>query len=292
MRKLKTPLRLIVLVLLAAATQASPQTVQSDPPTRQMVVHQTRKSGNSRSALATVPAALPGLCFQPGVGWRRNLPEQPGVPATGETNAPIAHGVNGSTGMAGPQSIDDRLFGDRLLSATQPNSTECAGISTNQRGLETGVEKFTNLNLSGPLRSPGSTKPGTLTALQVNSPHHGHGGAGRARVTPGIMPSTHFALGNREDTNPDQVGIRAYHAYISSIKLRRWIRNAPDFRTRSKLQQLENPPQSHKARVDTKKGARAGRPREGERVSRSSSRKSDASDQAQNPQALPAGADR
>ena len=62
------------------------------------------------------------------------------------------------------------------------------------------------------------------------------------------------------DEHSDQVGDRAFHAYISPIKLRRLIRNAPDFRTRMKLQQLQNNPATQfdtKRRSIRKTGQRA-----------------------------------
>ena len=94
------------------------------------------------------------------------------------------------------------------------------------------------------------------------------------------MPSapTHFASEAGPDEHSDLVGERAFHAYISSIKLRRLIRNAPDFRTRMKLQQLQNNPATklHHARVDTKTGQMASRPLQGEHVRATSLRRSDA----------------
>ncbi len=293
-------LRISLLVLLAAAVEASPQTAQSGLPTSQVAARQTRKSGNSRSALAaaTNPTALPGLCFQPGVGWQRILPEQPGVPATRGTNAPIAGQVSGSTGVASPQAIDNRSSSDRSSSAKQARSAECAGISTHQGLLGAGGERFAILNRSGTSRSAGSPNPGTLTSFQVNAPYHAHSSAGPESVsmTPSAMPSapTNFASEAGPDEHSDQVGVRAFHAYISSIKLRRLIRNAPDFRTRIQLQQLEKNPttQLHKARVATKKGATARRPLKGERASESSWRGSVDPDQPRDPRTLVSGADR
>jgi hypothetical protein len=272
MRKLNAPLALSLLMLLASAIQAIPQTVPSDPKTGQMLVHQPRKPG-SRSALAAAPSALPGLCFEPGVGWRHNFPAQPGLPRESNTLA-----GNGSTG--GPPSNADRPFGDRLRTQ-QTRSTECTGVSRNEEVL------------SATLPSAGSTKPRTRASLQAHAQHHAHGSTALAKGTPGFMPSApgYSAAENKPDTNPDQSSIRTYHAYISSIKLRRLIRNAPDFKTRIQLQQLENHPakQLHRARAGTTKGAR---PREGERLSRSSSRKSDASAPAQDAHARLSGTDR
>jgi hypothetical protein len=272
-----------LLVLLAAAPEASPQTAQSGPPTRQVAVRKTGKLGNNGSSLATgtTPGPLPGLCFQPGVGWQSILPEPPGVPAKPGTNGSIGLEVSRSTSVANAQSIYARSS-----SAKQAYAAECSGNSINKKTLGAGVEKFTILNRPQAMRSAGSTKPGTVTSLHVNSPYHNapyhaNGSAGLESVgmTPGAMPTTpaYFASEAESDAHPDEVGVRAFHAYTSSIKLRRLIRDAPDFRTRIKLQQLQNNPatQPHKARVGIKTGAAAGRPLEGERANRTSSRRSD-----------------
>jgi hypothetical protein len=283
MIELRTKLLACLLMWLAAIPEASPQTAQSGPPTRQVVVRKTGKSGNNRSSLATgtTPGPLPGLCFQPGVGWQTIPLEPPGVPATPGTNGSIGLEVSRSTSVANAQSIHARSS-----SAKQAYAAECAGNSINKKALGAGAEKLTTLNRPQAMRSAGSTKPGTVTSLHVNSlyhnsPYHANGSAGLESVgmTPSAMPPapTYFSSEAESDAHPDQVGVRAFHAYTSSIKLRRLIRNAPDFRTRIKLQQLQNNPatQLHKARVVTKTGAAAGRPLQGEHASRTSSWRSD-----------------
>jgi hypothetical protein len=286
MIELRTRILVGLLVLLAAIPEASPQTAQSGPPTRQVVVRKTGKLGNKGSSLATgtTPRPLPGLCFQPGVGWQTILPEPPGVPATPGTNGSIGLEVSRSTSVANAQSIYARSS-----SAKQAYAAECAGNSINKKALGAGVEKFTILNHPQSMRSAWSTKPGTVTSLHMNSPYHNssyhaNGSAGLESVgmTPSAMPPapTYFASEAEPDLRSDQVGVRAFHAYISSIKLRRLIRNAPDFRTRIKLQQLQNNPvtQLHKARVFTKTGAAARRPLQSERANGTSSRRSDTHD--------------
>jgi hypothetical protein len=142
---------------------------------------------------------------------------------------------------------------------------------TDKKGLGAGVEALAILHPNRTIRSAGSAKTGTVTSLQV-TPFHPNGSAGlnSMRMTPSAMPSA--------DEHSDQVGERAFHAYISSIKLRRLIRNAPDFRTRMELQQLQNKPPTklHHARVDTKTGQVTGKPLQGERVRATSLRRSDA----------------
>ena len=162
MSKLRTQLLVSLLLLLAANTEASPQTAQSGPPAGQVVSRQTRKAGNSRSSLATgaTPGTVPGLCFQPGVGWQRIPPEPSGVPAKLGTHASPGLEASGSTSVANPQSIDARSS-----SAKQAHSSECGGISTNQKALVAGAEKFTIFNRPASIRSAGLTKPGTVPSL-------------------------------------------------------------------------------------------------------------------------------
>jgi len=290
MIELRTRILLGLLTLLAAAPEASPQIAQSGLPTRQAALRRTGKFGKNGSSPATGP--MPGLCFQPGVGWQSILPGPPGVPATPGTNGSIGLEVSRSTSVANAQSIDARSS-----SAKQVYAAECAGNSINKKALGADVEKFTILNRPQSMRSAGSTKPGTVTSLHVNSPYHANGSAALepAGMTPSAMPPnpTYSASEAESDARSDQVGVRAFHAYISSIKLRRLIRNAPDFRTRIKLQQLQNNPatQLRKARVVTKTGAGDWRPLQGESANRTSSRRSDTHDRPRdNPRTLPSGA--
>jgi hypothetical protein len=285
MIKLRTRILVGLLALLAAAPEVSPQTAQSDPPTKQVVVRKTGKSGSNRSSGATgaTPGALPGLCFQPGVGWRSILPEPPGVPATLEKNTSIGLAERGSASGANPQSVYARFS-----NAKQAQSAECAGNPITKKTLGAGVGKFTILNRPRTIRPVGATKPGTVTSLHVNSPYHANGSASAMPPAP-----TYFASEAESDARSDQVGVRAFHAYISSIKLRRLIRNAPDFRTRIKLQQLQNNPatQLHNAKVSAKTGAAARRPLQGERANRTSLWRSDTHDRPRdNPRKLLSGA--
>jgi hypothetical protein len=277
MIELRTRILCGLLVLLAAAPAAIPQTAQSRAPTRQVAVRKIGKSENNGSSPApgAIPGALPGLCFQPGVGWQRILPEPPGAPATPGTNTSIVLAERGSASGANPESLYDRFS-----NAKQVQSAECAGNSANKKALGAGVD-FTILNHPQTIRRAGSTKPATVTSRHVTPPYHAHGSAGleAVRMMPSAMPPapTYFASENESNARSDQVGVRAFHAYTSSIKLRRLMRNAPDFRTRIKLQQLQNNLVTlpHQTRVDTETGAAASRPRHGERANRTSSRRSD-----------------
>src|ERR1700761_1645649 len=170
---------LLSLLLLAAARQASPQTAGSDPPIGQKVAHQVRKPGNSRSAAARAQKVPPGLCFEPGIGWRRDFPEQPNWRATAP---PLTDQINGSTSVQESPSNADRPFSDLSLRKKQKQSTECAGISTKREART--------------LLSPGSTRPHTSPSLRAPSPYPVRGGSAWGKGTPSFMPPRYFLAGN------------------------------------------------------------------------------------------------
>jgi hypothetical protein len=271
---LRTRILIGLLILLAAALEASAQTAQRGPPTKELALRKSGKFRNSGTspATGTIPGAIARLCFQPGVGWQSILPEPPGVPARPGASGSIGLEVSRSTSVAHAPWAYARSSSEKQAKA------ECAGISINHKALAAGAEKFTILNRLGTTRSAGSTKASTVTSRDVTSP-----------------PPIPTYLGSEavSDARSDQIGVRAFHAYISSIKLRRLIRNAPDFRTRIKLQQLQSiaATQLHKARVGTKTGASARRRRQGDRANRTSARRSDPHDRPRdNPRALLSGA--
>lgn len=263
MINLRTQLCVSLLVLLAAAAEARAQTASSSPPASQAFVHKTGKSGNGKSSPGGNSHAevSTGLCFQPGVGWQRIV--------TGQPNASATRDAIGSAGAASPQS-----------SAKQARSVECGGILTGKN--DAGVGTFAIPDPNRAARSAGSRKTGAVTSFQVIPPFHPNS-SGRLNsmgITPSAMPSAPLLFTSEagSDEHSDQGGERAFHAYISPIKLRKLIRNAPDFRTRMKLEQLQkNPaPQLHHAGVDTKAGQGSRKPLRGERVGTTSLRRSDA----------------
>jgi hypothetical protein len=259
-----------LLVFLAAGLEASPQTTSSGPPASQAVVRRTGKAGNGSASLArnSMANASPVFRFQPGVGWQR-------IPA-GQPNGSSTRDASGPAGAVNPASVDAKS-----MSAKQAGPGESAGILLEKERLGAGVETSAILSPNRAIRSTGSTKLGAVTSLQA-TPFHPNGSTGlnSMRTTPSAMPSapTQFASEDGPDEHSDLVGERAFHAYISSIKLRRLIRNASDFRTRMKLQQLQNNPPTklRRARVDRKTRPVAGKPRQGERPGARLLRRSDA----------------
>jgi len=55
-----------------------------------------------------------------------------------------------------------------------------------------------------------------------------------------VITGTHSLAGRRSVVSTDQINGLKAHAYVSSIKLRRMIRNAPDLQTRIKLQEIQD----------------------------------------------------
>jgi hypothetical protein len=153
MIEFRTRLFVSLLVFLATAMRASPQTAQGSPPTSHVVVGKTGKPGNSRSSLpsGSISGASPGLCFHPGVGWQRNLTEQPSESATRDTHTSMGLEIDGSSATANPQS----LFA-RLSTAKQAHAAQCAGILTDKPAPEAEAKRFTILDHSSTIRSAGS----------------------------------------------------------------------------------------------------------------------------------------
>jgi hypothetical protein len=270
------------LVLLVAAPDVIPQTPQSGPLPRQVAARKTGKPANNGSSPAT--GAIPVLCFRAGVGWQRTLPEPPSPPTTPGTSGSIGLEISPSISGAHAKAIDPRLSG-----AQQAHAAGCGGNSINKEAVGADVDKVAILNRPRTLRSTGSMKRGTVTTFHGNSWYHAPRSAGTDPVGIAARPA-YFPSEAESDAHPGQVGARAFHAYTSSIKLRRLLRNAPDFRTRIKLQQLQNNPQLHRAGTTPKTGAAAPGSRQRGRANQTSSRRPDAHDRSRdNPRKLSSG---
>ncbi len=128
-----------------------------------------------------------------------------------------------------------------------------------KRVLESDREKFEPFHLPGTMRSAGPVKPGDAASRHASSP---------------LTRPSYLASAAESDARANQVGALPFRAYISSIKLRRLIRNAPNFQTRIKLQQLQDTPgiQLRKEKAGNKTNTTAGRRPQSERAERTSSR--------------------
>ena len=203
-------------------------------------------SGGSPTADA-MPAGESRLCFQPGIGWLS-------VPAAAFGNA-------GS--LSAPGTIDNATLGGiatknsgaggssqslyaRLSGAKQAVSNECPGMLTNTLAPGVAIEDV----IAGKHPQAGTSarsmnmNAGAQDWLQTNSVLNPASGAAAQRLIMGLssVPAsgTDFSAGSRSGVSTDQISALKTHGYVSSIKLRRMIRNAPDLETRIKLQELQD----------------------------------------------------
>jgi hypothetical protein len=271
--ELKTQLLAGLFMLLAAVPETRPQIAQSGLPTVQVPVHKTgntRKNAGSQPTGATA-GSLPGLCFQPGIGWQHVLTREPDGFVARDTTTSMGPKEHDSASGANPPLVYSRLSNVR-----RTQSVQCPEVLKDKKVTGASVEDLTVRDRPRTVRPASPTNAGTLTSLQVHSPYYPSGGPGLAtvRAPRSVIPSspTSFAPEDESGARSNQAGDRVFHAYLSSIKLRRLIRNTTDFRTRIKLQQLQNNPASP---------SHARRALNGEHGRRMSSRRSHTHDRSQ-----------
>jgi hypothetical protein len=176
------------------------------------------------------------LCFKPGVGWQ-NLAEISGT-ADAQEKQTGAPGVAKRSGAA------------HKISAECPSSPAAAEVL--QGGKPTMTSTLTDSALTDQIKSLQSQDSwqanlGLNPAGSLTSPRHRTGLASHSAIS-----SYHPA--GRNSSN--EVQAFAAHAYISPIKLRRMIRDAPDEETRMKLRKLNDKVS------DTSTSSRESKPRE------------------------------
>jgi hypothetical protein len=171
------------------------------------------------------------VCFQPEIGWQRVPMEKLSGPDT--PGSCSSDKIDASKSATGPSS--------KSIYA-QPNSAN-QGLAP-----EVGMADVTTGNHAQTATSAHSTNMNIATL----SSHPGNSLASRRRGPTGInsMPSggTNLSSGSQPGVSADQVKDLKSHAYVSSITVRRMIRNASDLQTRIKLQELQSE-LSNKSRV-------------------------------------------
>lgn len=201
----------------------------------------------SSLTIGAIPGELSSLCFAPGIGWQR-IPSSPlrvtekvstnGIPGGGASG-----GMGADGGAAGGSSISVYAQPSR---AKQSLSNECPGTLTSPiaPGVAIGDEigdKHAQVMTS--VRAT-SMNAGAQDWLQANSVLNPASSAASQRLTMGLSSTptggTHVSAGTRSGVSEAQINGLKAHAYVSSIELRRMIRNAPDLQTRIKLQELKN----------------------------------------------------
>jgi hypothetical protein len=217
-------------VCLAAAQRAGSQSLRDVQPTARMNSGKMARAGNIRRSLNTgaIPNESPVLCFQSGIGWRRvptgklNGPRTPGSCSSDKIEASgSAAGVSSQSAYAQPNSAKQGLSPE----------VDMEDVSTDNHAQKVPFAHSTSVN------------SGTLAALPGNALFSRAMGAasGRRMMALKSMPSgsPHLSAGSKPGASFNPVGDLQFHAYISSIVLRRMIRTAPDLQTRIKLQGLQ-----------------------------------------------------
>ena len=212
------------------------------------VVTTAKKTGNKRSMIAGAGArgAL-RLCFQPGIGWQ-SVPVS-SFGATGELGASGAPGSANSGGIEAKGSAtggsSQSLYAG-LSGAKQAMSNECPGTLTNTMAPGVAINDGIGAKQAQVMTSVRATSmnAGAQDWLQANSVLNPASSAASQRLTLGLssMPAggTHVSAGTRSGVSAAQINGLKAHAYVSSLKLRRMLRNAPDLETRIKLQELQD----------------------------------------------------
>jgi hypothetical protein len=180
---------------------------------------------NIGSVLASggIPGESSSLCFQPGIGWKP---------------APLAalRSAAGSSANSPPGS--PRVVGAQPLGTSKGISDGCvsspafgASIETLMAGKAVAAPTA-NINL------------GAEDWLKADSALNPAGSVAFSRLKMGLSPTPYSAVSFSRNVGSDDSLEAAQelgtHAYISTIKLRKMIRNAPDLATRIKLQELSD----------------------------------------------------
>jgi hypothetical protein len=109
-------------------------------------------------------------------------------------------------------------------------------------GTLSGSDTFGNQAQAMIYASSTSMNAATVASLPGNSLSNPRGGAASGVGMMAPMPSggMHLSSKTNAGVSPDKMIDPGSHAYVSSIKLRLMLRNAPDLQTRIKLQELQD----------------------------------------------------
>jgi len=193
---------------------------------------QSSSASNVRGMLATgsVRGESQGLCFQPGIGWQR-------VPQTFVSSTQKTSPVGSSTRTTAVSAASAGM--------NQVSQDQCAGIMTKATAQGAIAEdivagkqphaadsniRTTNANL------------GVQNWLDTDTLLNPASSSAATRLTMGLSPdlpgSKHFSQGAGPGSSASSIEEFQGHAYVSPIKLRKMMRNAPDLETRLKFRRL------------------------------------------------------
>ena len=227
-----------LLVLFAASPRASSQTLKEDHLTAKVAPQRAAKPESIKGSLTSgaTPNGAPGLCFQPGIGWQR-------VPM-GKPNGSDTPGCGSSGNVESTESASG-----------ESSESVYAQHSGGKQGIAPGIEMESAItgDRGQATASGGSTSinSGKLVSLPGNLPFNPGSASGRLTAMSSMYSGgKYLTSGPEPEISANQVKDLKSHAYVSSIGLRRMIRNTSDLQTRIRLQELQSE-LSHKSYVST-----------------------------------------
>ncbi len=228
---------------------SSPGTVlQGDRLSSQTALRKAPKAGSVRGSLATgaTPRELTWLCFQPGIGWQRAslspLGVMDGSSATGAagSGASGSGDVNRSATTAASQPVFARPSG-----AKEAMSNECPEGSANGFASEISIDRAAAGSYAQSIANAHAidAHDGAENWLRGDSQINPAGGDAFQSLTRSLgsasTGSTRSASQAESEAAPDRLNVFKNRAYVSSIEIRRMMRQAPDLMTRIRLQELQ-----------------------------------------------------
>jgi hypothetical protein len=205
--------------------------------------------GSTRT-LGAIPRKVSPLCFQPGIGWQNT--------------------AQAATGVVGMQTGPGPAVG-QPSGTIQKNSNECPSSSASGAAIQA-LGEVRPTETSNLADRTTNMNQGTQDWLRANSVLNPSSSLAASRLKMGASPN--FAGSSSRPTgttnSAEVVKDSTKRAYISSIKLRRMMRNAPDLETRIKLRELSESLANTtvKPRVSDQEGTR--REKLGQKIARTS----------------------
>ena len=209
--------------------------VPQDSPLRSTHPSAANNIGNTLASGA-IPGESSPLCFQPGIGWRHA--PQTALRSAGRLTANTATGgglgiQTGRPRIAGtPPSGTSRRIPDECKSSLASGAATEALMAGKPTQAPNSASRTTNMNL------------GAQDWLRANSALNPASGLASSRLKMGLSPIPYSAMSfsQRAGSGDSLQAVQELrtHAYISTIELRRMMRNAPDLETRLKLQELND----------------------------------------------------
>jgi hypothetical protein len=187
---------------------------------------------NVRSVLAagSLPGQSQSSCFQPGIGWQR-------IPQSSDNSMP-------KTSLVGSSTRTTEVSGSSSV-VGQTGPDQCPGIMTNALAHGAAAENIgadkQSQDANSNIRTTNANF-GVQNWLNADTLLNPASSSSATRLTMGLgqdLPgSKHFSQGTGPSSSKNSAEELEGHAYISPIKLRKMMRDAPDLETRIRLQRL------------------------------------------------------